>query len=197
MSSLTPLGSTSKLVGISAKRNELEKQSTPTNVLGSPFVQMPRIFDVDDNGYPPFKRTMPKKTKKSDTMRITPALLEASARLARVMMEPDPEIPKLQESKLKRQQKKDTEMAEDSVRFKGPFLKPFEEGVIEPHANTQNSAPNDHGRLEQVFWGEAIALRLPGRVDADGNEDNQGISKHLMVPTVSPLPPVLFSKCFN
>lgn len=189
MSNLTPLGSTSKLVRISAKRNGLEKQSTPTNVLGSPFVELPRISDIDDNGYPPFKRTMPKNIKKSDTTRIPPALLEASARLAQVMMEPDPDISKLQESKLKRQQKKDTEMAENNVRFKGPFLKPFEEGVIEPHANTQNSAPNDHGRLEQVFWGEAIALRLPGPVDADGNEDNQGISKHLMIPTVSPLLP--------
>lgn len=141
---------------------------------------------------------MPKNIKKSDTMRITPALLEASQRLARVMMEPDPEIPKLQESKLKRrQQKRDTKMVEDNDRFKGPFLKPFDEEVIKPHANTQNSAPNDHGRLEQVFWGETIALRLKGRVDADGNEENQGISKHLMIPTVSQYLPALFSQCFN
>lgn len=140
---------------------------------------------------------MPKNLEKSDTMRITPTLFEASARLARVTMEPDPEIPQLHESKLKRQQKKDTETAEKDIRFKGPFLKPFDEDVIKPHANTQNIAPDDHGRLEQVFWGEAIALRLLGRVDADGNEGNQGISKHLMIPTVSPLLPALFSKCFN
>lgn len=191
---LTPLRPTSKLVKIFAKRNELDKQSTPTNALASPFVPRPRIFDFDDNGYPPFKRTMPKNMKNSDTMRITPALFETSQRLAQIMMEPYPEIPKLQESRLKGQQKKDIKMAEDNDRFKGPFLKPFDEEDIEPHANTQNSAPNDHGRVEQVFWGEAIALRLKGRVDADGNEDNQGISKHLMIPTVSQFLPALWSE---
>lgn len=127
-------------------------------------------------------------------MRITPALFETSQRLARAMMKPYPGIPKLQETRLKRQQKKDTKMAEDNDRFKGPFLKLFDEEVIEPHANTQNSAPNDHGRVEQVFWGEAIALRLKGRVDADGNEDNQRISKHLMIPTVSQFLPALWSE---
>lgn len=142
-------------------------------------------------------RTMTKNLKNFDTMRITPSLFEASARLARAMTEHDPEIPQLHQSKLKREQKEDTEMAQDNVHFKGPFLKPFDEEVIEPHANTQNSAPNDLGRLEQVFWGEAIALRLPGREDADGKEDNQGVSKHLMILTVNPLLPALFSRCFN
>lgn len=131
-------------------------------------------------------------------MGITPALLEASQRLARAMMEPDPEIPKSPKSRPKRQQKEEPKMAEENDRFEGPFLKPFnEEEVIEPHPNTPNSAPSDHGRLEQVFWGEAIALRLKSRVDADKKEDNQEISEHLMIPTVSQFLPTLWSKFFN
>lgn len=96
------------------------------------------------------------------------------------MIEPDPEMPKLQE-------RKESDKAEDNVHAKGPFLKPFdEEEAIEPHAITQNSAANHNCGLERVFWGDAIALRLRGRVDADGNEANHGISKHLMIPMVSP-----------
>lgn len=191
----TPVGPNPKLAEIFAKRNELKTQSTHTNAttaLGSPFLEKPRISDLDDdNDFPlPFKRTMPKKAKKSDVGRITPALMEASARLQRAMMEPEPELPKLQESRLKRQQqKKDSEKAEENnVRFKGPFLKPFdEEEAIESDANTQNSASNHHCGLERVFWGDAIALRLRGRVNSDGNEDNHEISKHLMIPVVSPI----------
>lgn len=204
----TPVGPNPKLAEIFAKRNELNTQSThsnATNALRSPFREQPRIFDLDDddNDFPlPFKRTMPKKAKKSDVGRITPALMAASARLQRAMMEPDPEMPKLQESKLKRQQqKKDSETAdEDNVRFKGPFLKPFdeEEEAIEPNANTQNSASNHPCGLERVFWGDAIALRLRGRVNPDGNEDNHGISKHLMIPVVSPHFYQTYSvSCFN
>lgn len=176
--------------GISAKRNELKSQSTHTNALGSPFLERPTFFDPDDNkDIPlPFKRTMPKKAKKSDFGRITPVLMEASAKLQRAMMEPDP-MPKLQESKLNRQQlKKDSEKAEEAnFRVKGSFLKPFdEEEAIEHHANTQDSSSNDNSGLQRVFWGDAIALRLRGRVDADGNEENHSISKHLVIPMVSP-----------
>lgn len=112
-------------------------------------------------------------------------------------MEPDPEFLQLRDSKRQRKQKKDTKIVEDKAPFKGPFLQPCDDEVTEPHVNTHDSAQNDLGRIEQVFWGEAIALRLPGRVDADGNEDHQEISRHLMIPTVSLLLPALFSKCFN
>lgn len=186
------MGSASELAEISAKRIGVgENQTTPTKIIGSPFFPIPRLYD-DDNPPPfkPFKPIMPRNPKKSDTMRITPALLEASARLALVMLEPDPEFPQLQNSKLKRQQKKDTEMAEDNVRFRGPFLRPSDGEVIEPHVN------NDLGRIDQAYWGEAAALRLPGRANLDGNEDHQ-ISRHLMIPTVSSLLPASFSKCFN
>lgn len=160
--------------------------------LESPFTERPRIFDLEvENDFPlPFKRTMPKRAKNSHTGRITPALMEASARLQRaMMMEPDPEMPKVQEAAKPKgqQQRKDSEKAEDNVpHVKGPFLKPFdEEEAIEPHAITHNSASNQNCGLERVFWGDAIALRLRGRVDADGNEANHGISKHLMIPMVS------------
>lgn len=196
MSSPTPTDSTSKLVEVSAKRkrNKRKEPTTPTKVLGSPFVEMPRIFD--DNDSPPFKMP-PQNLKRSDTSRITPSLMAASARLARVMMEPDPDFEQLQASRLKRQQKKDTEKAEDKAPFKGPFLQPFDGEVIDPHAKTCNSTANDLGRIEKVFWGEAVALRLPGRADAEGNEDHQGISRHLILPTVSTFLLASFSKSFN
>lgn len=129
-------------------------------------------------------------------MRITPSLLEASARLVQVMMQPDPELAQLQDSKLERQQRKKTEMAEDKFPFSRPFLQSNDEEVIEPHVNTYGSAPNDLGRVEQVFWGAAIAHRLPNG-DAGGNEDHQGILRHLIIPTVSPLLSVSFGKCSN
>lgn len=111
-------------------------------------------------------------------------------------MQPDPELAQLQDSKLERQQMKKNEMAEDKFLFSRPFLQSNDEEVIEPHVNTYGSAPNDLGRVEQVFWGAAIARRLPNG-NAGENEDHQGVSRHLIIPTVSLLLPVSFGKCFN
>lgn len=73
----------------------------------------------------------------------------------------------------------DTEMTEDQALFTRQFLQPDEE--------------NETEMIEKVFWGAARALRLPGREEAD----NHGISRHLMLPSVSPMLPASFSKYLN
>lgn len=72
----------------------------------------------------------------------------------------------------------DIEMAEDQAPYSRLFPQAEEEAT-------------DTGIIDQVFWGAARALHLPGREDAG----NHGISRHLILPTGSPMLPASFSRC--
>ena len=93
-------------------------------------------------------------------------------------MQPDSNSLNVQDPELEMQQKADMEMAEDQAPYLRPFLQAEEEVT-------------DTGIINQVFWGAARALRLPGREDAG----NHGISRQLILPTVSPMLPAPFNRC--
>lgn len=137
---------------------------------------MPRSFTNDDS--PPFNQPVLKTSKRSNTSRISSYLYRPSDGLAWVMMQPDPKSLNMQDPELERQQKADIEMAEDRAPHSGPFPQAEEEAT-------------DTGIIDQVFWGAARALHLLGREDAG----NHGISRHLVLPMVSPMLPASFSRC--
>ena len=93
-------------------------------------------------------------------------------------MQPDPKSLNVQDTVLEMQQKADIKMAEDQAPYLRPFLQAEEEVT-------------DTGIIDQVFWGAARALRLPGGEDTG----NHGISRHLILPTVSLMLLASFSRC--
>lgn len=113
-------------------------------------------------------------------MQISSSLYQASASLAQIMIQSDSSSLHLEVPELEGHQQADIEMAGD----KGPYSRPLlpAEGEI-----------RDTEKIEQVFWGEARAPRLP---DREGSISHR-ISKHLISPRVSLIRPGRVSRRFN
>lgn len=168
------MGSILKLVETSSEQIGVEVPTEPTNVLRSLSVLMSRSLMNDDPL--PFIQPVHKIPKKPDTAQISP-LYQASARFAQVMIQRDSRSLHEEDLGLERQQQVDIEMAEVQAPYSRPFLQAEE-------------AVNDTGILKQVIWGAARGLRLP-------DTGNHGISRHLIIPSVSPMLPTCFRRSFN